>query len=109
RNQVVAAITRLDVDLVAEVAEVDHALQENQLHVIAPYSLAAGECRNACCPNRTDRYRTGDRGVRHGRPDTIPAPPSPRGEEGHASRAGGGVLTRCGCRCTGSARGSVHA
>src|SRR5690606_7299934 len=36
----VAAVARLDVDLVAELAEVLHVLQENQLHGVAPYSLA---------------------------------------------------------------------
>src|SRR5690606_1947023 len=51
RDQEVAAVARLDVDLVAELAEVLHVLQEDQLHGVAPYSLAGPWPRNNGCPN----------------------------------------------------------
>src|SRR5690606_35057675 len=51
RDQEVAAVTRLDVDLVAELAEVLHVLQEDQLHGGAPYSLAGRVAPQQCCPN----------------------------------------------------------
>src|SRR3546814_5488196 len=40
-HEVVAAVTGLDVDLVAQVAEVGDFLQQDQFHGGAPYSLAA--------------------------------------------------------------------
>jgi hypothetical protein len=51
RDEEVAAVARLDLDLVAEVAEVGDFLQQDQFHGVAPYSLAARQPQRDGCPN----------------------------------------------------------
>ncbi len=45
RNEEVAAVARLDADLVAQVAQVGHFLQKNQIHGGAPLFVSAGMWR----------------------------------------------------------------
>src|SRR5439155_16090687 len=53
RHEIVAAVTRLHVDLVAEVAEVLYFLQQNELHGVVSDSLAPA-CAGAACVVRMD-------------------------------------------------------
>src|SRR5690606_7606432 len=50
RHEIVAAVARLDGNLVAEVAEVLHFLEEDEFHGDS-CSLAPGVRRSMCCPN----------------------------------------------------------